>query len=173
MSEVGRQAEKNRGIGRNTIKNVGVRLRSSAFRDIRTWHYDGDQPIFVWASPPCTEFSKFTQPDSWHPDKKYPDLSLMLACKRIVDESNPMYWVIENVRGAVPFFEPHLGKPARIFGAFHLWGHLPPIGEIPFSRLINNGRHDHSPANRAKIPHPLSYRFAYTIERQMTLWPIL
>lgn len=35
---------------------------------------------------------------------------MMLAAKRVIDEVNPRWWVIENVRGAVEFFEPHLGR---------------------------------------------------------------
>lgn len=68
-------------------------------------------------------------------DLPAPDMSLVKACKRIVDECQPRYWIIENVRGAVPFFEPLLGKPAGIFRPYFLWGHFPNIG-LPYNNPL-------------------------------------
>ena len=95
--------------------------------DISEYHYEGPTPDLIWASPPCTEFSKASLPKSWACNRipADPDVSLMLHAKRIIDEVNPKWWVIENVRGAVPYFTPYLGEYQKKCGSRYLWGNFP------------------------------------------------
>lgn len=67
--------------------------------DVRSWSWTGQSPDLIWASPPCDEFSREFMP--WSQTGKTPDLSVIEGCKRIIRESNPRYWIIENTRGAV------------------------------------------------------------------------
>ena len=54
-------------------------------------------------------------------DPSPPDLSLVEAAVRVIAEIKPRWWVIENVRGAIPF----LGRPVKKIGAYCLWGDFP------------------------------------------------
>jgi hypothetical protein len=150
------------------------RMPVTVVADIRTWHYQGPRPDLIWASPTCTEFARESMP--WFPHTGAPDLSLMLACKRIIDEAIPNYWIIENVRGAVPFFRPYLGQPTAILGPFYLWGHYPNLNWIPNRRVqVNKEKLGPNVPNRAairgKIPYIISARLAEAIECQQQLWP--
>ena len=82
----------------------------------------------IMASPPCTEFSKASMPKSWKSVQRFgcnPDTKLLKRTLEIIKELNPKFWIIENVRGAVPYFEPILGKPVKRIGSRYLWGKLP------------------------------------------------
>jgi len=64
----------------------------------------------VIANPVCTEFSTA---QGFHKKNKNPDLSMMKHCQRIIEESDPKWWVIEN-----PFngtMKDYLGKPAFVY----------------------------------------------------------
>lgn len=95
-------------------------------QDVRTIH--GNQfrnAACIMASPPCQEFSRWDIPQCRAKKPPPPDLALAMACKRIREESGvPM--VIENVRGSLPWLEPHLG-PARRYGSFWLYGDVPAL----------------------------------------------
>jgi len=105
----------------------------------------------------------------------YNSLTLALACKRIREESGrPM--VIENVRGSLPWLEPHFG-PARRYGSFWLYGDVPALlpkawalgakakkrrgsdillrGEYKGKELMS-----HQPKFRARIPFLLAQHIA-------------
>ena len=73
----------------------------------------------VWASPPCGEFTTAGK----RPSK--PDMSILLACKEIIDHLKPRHWIIENVRGARKFFQPMLGGVPQVIGPFWFWGVFP------------------------------------------------
>lgn len=127
--------------------------------DIRSWSWSGARPDLVWGSPPCTEFSRESMP--WCRTGKTPDLSLVESYHRIVGECKPRFWILENVRGAVPF----LGKPAAVFFPFYLWGFFPPLGSV---RLVMKKKESYSSkqqAERAMIPEALSLRVAESLER--------
>lgn len=147
------------------------RFTPTVLADLRTWHYTGPRPDLIWASPPCIEFARISMP--WCEQPTFPDLSIMLACKRIIDESHPYNWILENVRGARPFFEPYLGQVTAIYGPFYLWGTWPNLGPIRQERLHTHKERlgSKQSAERAKVPFILSYRVAEAIERQMQLWP--
>lgn len=84
---------------------------------------------FIWCSPPCQQFSMRSARAKGKEPKAYslqgePDMSLVLACKAAIDLLHPRWWLIENVQGAVRYFEPILGRGSR-WGAWYWWGELP------------------------------------------------
>lgn len=134
----------------------------------------------IWASPPCVEFSdgysgpKYTHKRE-HPGKEYsPDMSLVEYTKNLIEVLNPTHWVIENVRGAMPFFEPLLGPPKVIIGPYYLWGNFPlfnaklPAGYSKFNDEDKYGR-KLRPNARAIVPMEISEALRQTVQYQSTL----
>lgn len=121
--------------------------------DLTSWHYRGPTPHLVWASPPCTEFSRSFLP--WLRGKyPPPSLDLVKAAIRIIDEIDPTWWVIENVRGAIKWLKPLLGPPIQV-GQAMLWGRFPPLGKVtvkPHKERLSSKRR----AERSAIPYPIS-----------------
>jgi len=136
--------------------------------DVRNWSWNGVRPDLVWASPPCTEFSRNSMP--WF-IKQEPDMSIVRACIRIIKQSEPIYWVIENVRGAVPYFENIIGRPRMIVGPYFLWGNFPLFFPIKVKKKQRfSGRNiKKQSALRAKIPYEISLALAIHVEKQKIL----
>lgn len=156
------QAMRARGWDVVTLDNNPA-FQPDIVADLRAWSWYGTTPDLVWASPPCTEFARESMP--WCRTGRRPDLSLVQAVRRIVTEAGPRYWVLENVRGAVPY----LGPPRAIVGAFYLWGHFPQLGSV---RLIGRNKESYSSnrqAERAKVPYALSEALARAVEQQAVL----
>jgi hypothetical protein len=95
---------------------------------------------FLWASPPCTEFSDADSRVDHR--RKRPSLELVTASLEAVAEIRPRFWILENVRGAIPF----LGIPVQKIGPFCLWGYFPAI-EVPWDA----GTYQKSAAGRSAI----------------------
>ncbi len=133
--------------------------------DVRAWSWTGERPDLIWCSPPCVEFARESMP--WCRTGNAPDMSLVNACRRIIAESKPRYWVIENVRGAIPY----LGKPAAKIGPFYLWGAFPDIGAPTMARFRKKESYGSKQrAERAKIPHYISTALAIAIECQASMF---
>jgi len=136
--------------------------------DIRSWQWDGDRPRLIWASPPCDEFSREDKP--WTKTGNLPDLSIVKACIRLIDEIQPDYWAIENVRGAVPYFAPLLGKPSWVCHPYYLWGNLPPLPRrLKFPKKGDAPRKNRALV-RAVIPFSLATAVADVCEGQQQLF---
>ena len=124
----------------------------------------GARPDLLWASPPCTEFSRKSMPPSWFPDAPEPDLSCIEATWAAVHALRPKFWIMENVRGAIPY----LGRPRLFVQPIALWGEFPPLQIrrrwIPkyYRRHYTAGAYD--PSLRAEIPEDLSWAVASAIE---------
>lgn len=116
--------------------------------DLRLWSFWGPRPDIVWASPPCTEFSRESMP--WSRTGRKPDLSIVEACLRIIHECDPEFWVLENVRGAVRHLEPLIGRPIKRLGPIYLWGKFPDFTcqVTPYKQKYSGQR----PDLRSKIP---------------------
>ena len=140
--------------------------------------YQPERPTLVWCSPPCTEFSLgFSSPQSkaYRAGEDYqPDMTIVQACIDIIDMLQPKYWVIENVRGAIKWFKPILGKPDKIInGSIFLWGIFPSFDPGPIESKYAGDTWSSDPlrANkRALIPFQVSYALMKAIENQRTLW---
>lgn len=131
--------------------------------DVREWSWRGRRPARVWASPPCTEFSRDHLP--WLRGKyPPPSLGLVGAAERVIRECDPDWWVIENVRGASRYLSPRFGPP-RTYGPVFLWGRFPEfrarVGKWK-ERLPSTRR-----AERAMIPRAVSDGLRKAIEADL------
>lgn len=149
------------------VKSVETdpRFRPTIVADVRTL-----APVpgldLAWASPPCLEFSRESMP--WCRTGAQPDMSIVDGCWRFIRESQPRFWAIENVLGAVRWFEPLLGPFTHHFGPFYLWSNLPPL-DVPV-RPFKERLASHQKAERARVPYALSLAVALTVEAQRSLW---
>lgn len=89
-------------------------------------------------------------------------MALVKAATRIVAECEPRWWVIENVRGAVKWFAPLLGKHRASYGPFFLWGDFPKFHCVvrPFKQRMSSTWK----AQRAMVPNDLSESLAVACE---------
>lgn len=161
------RAMKERGWQITTVDN-NPDFNPNITANILTFEYTGPTPDLIWASPPCQEFSKSCLPPSWACNRKKPDpdVSLMLAAKRIIDQVKPRYWVIENVRGAVRYFKPYLGPVRKKTGSRYLWGEFPIFDCDPgFGKWRLPPSKDRA-AVRSLIPYQVSLGLAKAIEQE-------
>ena len=108
-------------------------------------------PDIVFASPPCQEFSRHSQPWTRKENPPDPDLSLVTACIYIGVQST--IFVLENVRGAIPWLGPHRWR----WGPFFLWGNFPVPGpSMPKAYKKPDAGVKDRPILRAAIPRQLS-----------------
>lgn len=127
--------------------------------DVRGWSWTGRRPTLVWASPPCTEFSREAMP--WCRTGKVPSLELMDAADRIIRECDPDFWVIENVKGATRYLAPRYGPPLSL-GAVRLFGQFP-----RFKRFVKGWKERLSSrrkAERAAMPWAIGDGLRQAIE---------
>lgn len=112
-----------------TTVDIDPKFNPSIVSDVNNLHlehpgyYNG-----IWASPPCTDYSKDSLPSSWKCNggkKILPDMRPFLNCYRIIRYLKPKWWIIENVRGAIPYFSLVLGKPTKRAHSRILWGEFP------------------------------------------------
>lgn len=160
------QAFRDRGWRVITVDN-DPKFAPTVVADIRHWSWHGERPDFIWASPPCVEFAREFMP--WCRRGIVPDMSITLACKRIINECQPRYWVIENVRGAVKWFNRYLGSPTLIINPYYFWGSFPPISRPKMTRRNKESMSSTWAAERSRIPPEISKAFCIAIESQMRL----
>jgi hypothetical protein len=135
-------------------------MSADVVADVRDWRWDGRRPDLVWASPPCTEFSRESMP--WTRSGVDPDMSLVQACVRIARESDARFWLIENTRGAIKWFRPLLGEPKFRMNPQFLWG-VPPVGFQPAGVKLFKKQHG-TAALRALVPWHISLALARAVE---------
>jgi len=133
---------------------------------------------YVHASPPCLDFSTaYSSPRSLaergEEEEYRPDLSLLFEAMRIIDEVQPRYWSIENVRGSIRYFKPYLGEPTLIIGAFVYWGNFP---QFSTENIVVKRKQDkdkrHSPLranHRAHIDLSISQAFLKAMVAQKSI----
>lgn len=130
--------------------------------DLETWSYDGPSVDLVWASPPCTEFSRSHLP--WLAGKyPPPSLDLARASLRIIGECNPIWWIVENVRGAARWLTPLFGHSPRQLGQAFLWGKFPHPGKVlvrPHKQCLSSKKRK----ERSMIPYEISLAIAVACE---------
>ena len=162
------QAFKDRGHDVISLGLEGDVDIKNDIRDVHFYHANGYYD-FMTFHPPCTEFSKA----NWRLGKckdRHPDMSIVEACFRIVQEVKPAFWMIENPHGCLRHF---IGRPQYCirygdYGHYcqkptDLWGVLPWFGSYRKNIVIpgehNNTAHSKGPcdpAKRALIPYGLS-----------------
>jgi hypothetical protein len=94
--------------------------------DVRTLQADvlPRSPAWVHGSPPCQRFSRARSTRKVDPPTDA-DCDVLRAILDLKDDLAPAFWTIENVSGAVLFFEPYIGRPKFQHGPFYLWGNFP------------------------------------------------
>lgn len=153
-------AMRDRGWDVVTVDN-DPRFGCTHTADLLTWSHTGPTPDLVWASPPCTEFSRESMP--WCRTGKLPSLELVRAARRLVSEAGPRWWVLENVRGAVKWLTPVLGECRQSYGPFFLWGQFPPF-EVRVRKRKKESMSSSWRAERARVPYELSVSLARACE---------
>lgn len=129
--------------------------------DVRDWAWTGPRPDLVWASPPCTEFSRESMP--WTRKGITPDMSIVEACVKIARESDARFWLLENTRGAIKWLRPMLGEPRYRMAPQFLWG-VPPVGFQPCWVKLPKKRHGTAEL-RAMVPWHISLALARAVEQ--------
>lgn len=134
------------------------------------------KPDLIWASPPCVAFSDgFSAPKSIAKREgvKYePDMSLVQKSVEIIRRMEPKWWVIENVRGAQPYFNQLLGPRRQCIGSVYLWGNFPhlELGNWKMGKKEDDWSTNPLRANiRAKIPIEISRALRRAVETQTIL----
>ena len=130
--------------------------------DVTLFSWAGGPVDLLWASPPCTEFSRESMP--WCKTGRRPSVDCVLATLRLVHEVQPTWWVLENVRGAQPWIGRLLGPSRLRTGPVYLWGQLPPV-LLSVVRPWKEKTTGKRPDLRAELPYELSYQIAVAVER--------
>ena len=146
-------------------------------RKLKDEGFEHERPYAILAAPPCTEFSLgFNSPRSKAArsgtlETYEPDMSHLLTILEIVRLLNPRYWIVENVSGACPYFEPILGRHSWTNRSCYLWGKFPALGTVLTSKLakdkIGSGVMQHN--LRSLVPIEISQAIKEAFENQMTL----
>ena len=145
--------------------------------------YIPDKVDLIVASPPCREFSLgFNSPRSTASregtlDEYEPNMDITLAVLEIVALLKPTYFIIENVRGAVRYFRPHLGEFKQSFASrWYFWGSFPTLTQVDESTLPEKGKDldtwntDPLRVNRKSVvPLQISQALKQAVESQRTL----
>lgn len=110
--------------------------------DIRTYH-PPHKFDFIWASPPCTEYSSMNRLFSTWESKYRASQKLWRDTLRVIREARPRLWIIENVRGAQ---QVHGKAPYHYGPGQFLWGYFPfqflPV--IPWTESVKGTHADRS-----------------------------
>ena len=167
------QAFKDRG---HDVTTLGMCGDVDIIMDIRDFHTD-EHYDFMTFHPPCTEFSKANWRLGKCKDRK-PDMSIVEACFRIVQEAKPKYWMIENPQGCLRHF---IGRPQYCirygdYGHYcqkptDIWGVLPWFGSYCKNTVVK-GKHNvtaltlgpRKASERALVPYGLSLAICKSIE---------
>lgn len=137
---------------------------------------------FLWASPPCYDFSlAYPAPRAVASregtlDEYKPDMKPLEATLKIIEAVKPRYWAIENVQGAIRYFEPYIGKHRLKLGSCYLWGNFPIVGfdvkDTQHKKKLFAKTHKDTP-NRsnvhAKTPYWISNQVRIAVQYQMMI----
>ncbi len=156
------KAMKDRGWEVITV-DIDPALKPDIVADVRAFSYHGPRPDLIWASPPCNEFTREFL--IWTRKGICPDMSIFHACRKIIHDARPRFWIIENVRGATRYF----GRYTEVHYPFYLWGFFPPLGKIKLKYKRKDSYTSSNKIGRAAIPYQISLAVAQAIERQLVL----
>lgn len=97
----------------------------------------------------------------WYKPRIKPDLSCILATMQLIATIKPRFWVLENVRGSIPY----LGRNYLRSGSRYLWGRYPLfLVNHHWKKNVPRGGKSLS-ASRALIPYEISLALAVAIEK--------
>jgi len=148
---------------------------------IEPFNISGRGIDYIHAGPTCHEFSlAFNAPRSkaihsgaaasYSPTE---GIRLVQRCKDIIEQLQPRYWSVENVRGSIKFLTPILGEPRLIVGPYVYWGNFP-LFDVDVADLPSKAQLDkrHSPLrmnHRAECPLMLSQAFFEAMTTQHSI----
>lgn len=161
------QAFRDRG---HRVIGVDIVPPADVLADVKALPFNGKlKPDVVLGSPPCLEFTRTVFP--WLKDKANPEagMSLVRAMTAAVESLEPKWWVMENVRGSIPFIGSEYGRPIMSYHGRFLWGQFPLAlmaqrKETPkkwTKQSLSSTRY----RERAKIPYEISLRLCEAMER--------
>lgn len=152
---------------------------------IEPFNISGRVIDYIHAGPTCYEFSTaYGGPRGIHqrkrPNEPYEPIEgirLVQRCKDIIDQLQPRYWSIENVRGSIKYLSPILGEPRLIIGPYVYWGNFP-LFDFNVANLPSKAQLDkrHSPLrmnHRAECPLMLSQAFFDSMTKQQSILDFL
>jgi len=125
----------------------------------------GDGYDVILAAPPCTEFSRESMP--WSKTGNEPDLSLVFKTIKIINRLKPRWWVVENVRGAIRYFDAIFGSHKRIGGRY-FWGRFP-LFYVPHDVAYGKEKLPPSP-DRAAIRSKIEYEISLSLCKAIETW---
>jgi hypothetical protein len=149
--------------------DIDRRFKPDIVADVRNLPLKPFHVDVLWASPPCTEFTKSVLPKTWastwkNPPK--PDPELTAACLAAIHAIKPRWWVIENVMGARRYLSPILG-PVRAMVTGHVfWGVLPCLLPQTKSHKWRLPPTPDRTALRAKIPTEIGEAICRAVEQR-------
>jgi hypothetical protein len=94
-------------------------------------------------------------------------MELVCAAKRIIDEFQPKFWVIENTKGSIPFIGKILGAPTFISLPYVLWGNFPSLGSLHFPRSMRIKQRTSGPKYRSTVHKNLSSALCRSMEQYL------
>ena len=105
-------------------------LRTQYGQIIERFKYSGPfDKVVIWASPPCEQwsggFSSKLSKSKREGTEFVPDLSLVIACMRVISAVNPCNWILENVVMSQEFINPLLGEATMKHRPWIFWGRFP------------------------------------------------
>lgn len=138
-------------------------------------------PDLILFSPPCREFSLgFNAPRAvasreGRLEEYQPDMSILECGLDIIKMLNPRYYIIENVKGSIRYFEPYLGRPKCSHGAWFFYGKFPTFevvsGSIPNKANMDKGsNHPLRLQYRSLVPLVVSKAIKQAVENQTSLF---
>tara|TARA_Y100001963_G_C6762185_1_gene440107 strand:+ start:1376 stop:1954 length:579 start_codon:yes stop_codon:yes gene_type:complete len=156
------------------LRDVPLTIMADILNDeIRIRHHID----LFWASPECREFSygyHAPGPKSKREGIEFqPCMKQAEKVKEFIEENKPTHWVVENVKGSVPYFKELFGEPRQIIGPVYLYGNFPLIHLPKDFKHIKDDAWSTTPLRyniRSKIPLEISRGLLESIESQKTLF---
>lgn len=119
-------------------KKAGYDVRNITLPDYDVLEYEPPENVYgILAAPPCTEFSVLNCKAEARERKPEEGLKIVIACLRIIQQSKPKWWAMENPVG---YLREYMGKPATTFQPWQygdpwtkltdLWGTFKPPQKI-------------------------------------------
>ena len=143
--------------------------------------YKPAYPDLILFSPPCREFSLgFNAPRAiasreGRLEEYQPNMSILECGLDIIKILNPRYYIIENVKGSIRYFEPYLGRPQCSYGAWFFYGKFPTFNVVPGSipnkaHMDKGSQHPLRLQYRSIVPISISKAIKKAVENQTSIF---
>lgn len=117
--------------------------------------------VAIAASPPCQGVSLVNPQVHRGERPNEQDMALFHKTAELIRDVEPLFWVVENVRGALRHFLPIWGKPRLRYGAFFLWGNFPAfMVERSNAPMKYGGNRWNTSGRTQKVPYRAAHKTA-------------